>query len=148
MAVENWIDEIAKKAGQVADGKGGYVRSYLLFGKDEFPETLTIFPCALTYPEDVIMQTPDSGPNVDTWRGITEFHLVPGTKKSDFPYIVRFYARIRAVFAANRDLGGRVQYCKLAVEGPSIEGPVVFQPNTEAATQGLIVHWVVRERSS
>jgi len=148
MAVENWIDEIAKKAGQVSDGRGGYVRSYMLFGKDEFPETFTVFPCAITYPEDVIMQTPDSGPNVDTWRGITEFHLVPGVKKSDFPYIVGFYARIRAVFAIDRTLNNKVQYCKLSIEGPSIEGPVVFEPGTEVANQGLIIHWVVRERLS
>lgn len=148
MPVENWIDTLARKAGQVSDGRGGTVRAYLLFGKDEFPETLTVFPCAITYPEDVVMQTPDSGPNVDTWRGITEFHLVAGVKKSDFPYILRFYARIRAVFAVDRDLGGRVQYCKLNVEGPSIEGPVVFNPSSEITTQGLIVHWVVRERSS
>ncbi len=146
--LEQWIDDIAKKCAQISDGKGNQVRSYMLFEKDEFPETLSQFPCALTYPEDVIMATPDSGPNVDTWRGITEFHLVPGTKKSDFPYMLRFFSRIRAVFATNRDLGGKVQYCKLSIEGPSIEGPVVFEPNTEIANQGLIVHWTVRERSS
>jgi len=146
--LEQWIDDIAKKAAQVSDGRGGFVRSYMLFEKAEFPETLTVFPCALTYPEDVIMQTPDSGPNVDTWRGITEFHLVSGVKKSDFPYMLRFFNRIRAVFAVDRDLDGKVQYCKLNIEGPSIEGPVVFEPNTEVANQGLIVHWTVRERLS
>lgn len=146
--LEEWIDLVAKKVGQVGDGKGGFVRSYMLFEKNEFPESLTVFPCVLTYTEDVVMTCPDSGPNVDVWRGISEFHIVPGTKKSDFPTILGFFSRIRAVFATDRTLGGKVQFCKLSIEGPSIEGPIVFNPNTEVATQGLIAHWTVRERFS
>ncbi len=146
--LENWIDDVAKKIGQVSDGKGGVVRSYLLFEKNEFPETLSVFPCALTYPEDVIMVCPDSGPNVDTWRGITELHIAAGTNKAVFPYILGFFSRIRAVFAEDRTLGGKVQYCKLSIEGPSIEGPLIFNPNTEIATSGLKINWTVRERLS
>ena len=146
MAVEDWIDEVAKKAGQVADGRGGWVRAYRLFEKEDFPEALIEFPCALTYTEDVVMAAPAGGPNIDIWRGVTEFHLAPGVKKSDFPYLLRFFARIRAVFTSDYNLGSRVEYCRLRVEGPSIEGPVVFEPNTESANQGLIAHWIVRER--
>ncbi len=62
--------------------------------------------------------------------------------------MIRFFARIRAAFAVDRDLGGKVQYCKLTVEGPSIEGPVAFDPDTEITNQGLIAHWTVRERFS
>jgi hypothetical protein len=146
--LDSWIDEIAKKAGQVADGRGGFVRSYPVFEKDEWPETLTVWPCALTYTEDVVVQQAAAGPNVDMWRGVIEFHLVAGVKKSDFPYILRFFSRIRAVFAVDTDLGGRVQYCKLSVEGTSIEGPVVFEPGTDHVNQGLLAHWIVRERLS
>lgn len=144
--LENWIDEIAKMIGQVSDGRGGSIRSYRLFEKNEFPETISVFPSALTYPEDVVMASPDSGPNVDTWRGITELHIAPGTKKADFPYILGFFSRIRAAFAIDRTLGGRVQFCKLSIEGPSIEGPIIFNPNTEIATSGLKINWIVRER--
>lgn len=146
--LEDWIDIIAKRFGQIPDGRGGLVRSYRLFEVAEVPEALTVWPCAITYTEDVNMQQPDGGPNVDMWRGITELHLVPGTKKSDIPYMLRFFNRVRVAFSADRTLGGRVQYCRLTVEGPSIEGPIMFDPNTEIANQGLLVHWVVRERLS
>jgi hypothetical protein len=148
MSIESWIDEVARKAAQVENGLGGHVRAYALFEKDEFPEHLTVYPSAITYTDDVVMQCPDGGPNVDTWRGVTEFHLVAGTAKNHYPFILRFFTRIRAVFAVDRDLGGRVQYCKLSVEGPSIEGPVVFDPGSDNANLGLIAHWTVRERYS
>ncbi len=146
--VEDWIDEVAKRFAQIPDGKGGFVRSYRLIEVAEIPEALTVYPCAISYTDDVTMQTPDGGPNVDMWRGLTELHLVPGQKKSDIPYMIRFFGRVRSVFALDRTLGGKVQYCKLTVEGPSIEGPIVFDPNTEIANQGLLVHWVVRDRLS
>jgi hypothetical protein len=146
--LENWIDEVARIAGTVPNGRNGFIAAYKLFAEPKIPETLTVFPCAITYTESVVMQMPDSGPNVDTWLGVTEFHLAAGTKKTDLPSMHRFFHRIRVAWAADRTLGGRVQYCKLNVEGPSIEGPIVFNPNTEIATQGLLVHWVVRERLS
>jgi hypothetical protein len=148
MPLEDWIDEVAKKAGQVSDGRGGFVRAYAVFGKDEWPANLTVFPAALTFTENVVVRNPESGPNVDSWIGIIEFHLVPGTSRKDYPYIMRFFNRIRAAFAADKTLGGLVQYCKLTEEGPSIEGPIVFDPDTGDANLGLVAHWVARERYS
>lgn len=146
--LEDWIDAVAALAGNVQTGDGRYVTAYKMFGNPTIPEALTVFPCAITYTESVVMETPDSGPNVNTWLGVTEFHLAKGTKKSDYPYMLRFFHRIRAAWTADRTLGGRVQYIRLNIEGPSIEGPIVFNPNTEIVTQGLLVHWVVRERLS
>lgn len=146
--LENWIDEITKLFGKLSNGSGGNVRSYKLFELAELPEAITVFPCAISYVEDVVMTMPDSGPNVDMWRGITELHIAPGMKKSDYPKILPYFNRVRGIFALDRTLGGKVQYCKLTVEGPSIEGPIIFSPDTEITNQGLMVHWVVRERLS
>ena len=46
MAVENWIDEIVALAGTISDGKQ-HVRSYSVFARDEFPESITEYPCAM-----------------------------------------------------------------------------------------------------
>lgn len=147
MAVENWIDDVARLASKVTDGKGNLVRSFAVFEKDEFPNALAVFPCALTYIENVTMEYAASGPNIDNWQGITEFHLTPNDNKSNYPYIMHFYARIRAAFSADITLGGKVTYCKLSIDRPSIEA-ANLQYGAEAPHLGLVAHWVVRERLS
>lgn len=143
--VENWIDEICKLAGEVSNGKGGKVLSYSVFGKTNFPEGLTVFPCAITYTTQVEMQYSAGGPCIDLWKGITEFHLSAGSEKSEYPAVMRYFARIRAAFAAHVTLGGKVAYCILSIEEPSLQGPVVLQYGTEQPHHGIMARWVVKE---
>lgn len=148
MSVENWIDEVVKIAGSVSDGQGGQVRAYAVYEKSEFPDTLSDFPCAITYTKDAAMSYPDGGPNIDTWNGVTEFHLAQDVSKARYPAVMLYFARIRAAFAANRTLGDRVSYCRLSTTEPAIEGPVILQYGSEEPHLGLVAHWIVRERFS
>jgi hypothetical protein len=147
MAVENWIDEIAKLAA-VDDGRGGKVHSYRVFERAEFPESLSVFPCALTYTVSVQSIYSDSGPCIDMWRGHTEYHLTPTIDKSQYPFIMRFFARIRNAFALHRKLGGKVEYCTLLTEEPGIVGPVILTYGSEEPHLGIIVKWLVKENTS
>jgi len=54
MAVENWIDEIAKLF-EISDGRKGTVKSYRAYEKADFPEAITVYPCAITYTTGVKM---------------------------------------------------------------------------------------------
>ena len=148
MAVETWIDEIAKLAGTVSNGRGGKVRSYQVFNKAEFPEALTVFPCAITYTSEVRMEYSLGGPCVDLWYGMTEFHLTPGTAKSDYPYIMRFFARIKAAFAGKMTLGGKVAYFQLRTDEAGLQGPVVLQYGGEEPHLGIVARWLVKEDTS
>jgi hypothetical protein len=145
LAIESWIDEIAKLAGEVEDGRGGHVRSYSVFERAEFPESLSLFPCALTYATEVTCQVSE-GLCIDLWKGTTEFHLFPDVAKNHYPEIMLYFARIRNAFALHRKLAGKVAYCQLVTEeGPSIQGPVVLQYGSEEPHLGLIARWVVKE---
>lgn len=145
MAVEQWIDEICKLAGEVPDGRGRRVLSYSVFGKTNFPEGLTKFPCAITYTTQVVSEYSLGGPCIDLWQGVTEFHLSEGSAKSEYPQVMRYFAQIRAAFAAHMTLGGKVAYCKLRDDEPSLQGPVVLQYGTEQPHHGIIARWVVKE---
>jgi hypothetical protein len=148
MAVENWIDEIADLAGTVDDGKGKKVRSYRVFKKAEFPEALNVFPCALTYTTEVRPAYSMGGPCTDLWYGITEFHLVPDEAKKNYPFIMRFFARIKAAFALHMTLGGRVAYVQLRTDEAGLQGPLVLQYGTENPHLGIIARWIVKEDTS
>ena len=147
MAVENWIDAVAK-AFEIDDGRGGTVRSYRVFEKAEFPEALSDYPCAITYPVSVSSQYSLGGPCIDLWRGKTEFHITENVNKGNLPMLLRYIARIRYAAAANMKLGGLVEHFVLSTEGPSILGPVVLRYGGEEPHQGFIVHWVVKENVS
>jgi hypothetical protein len=145
MAVEEWIDEIAALAGTVDNGKGGKVLSYSVFRRAEFPESLSTFPCALTYTSEVRSTYSLGGPNIDLWYGITEFHLVPNIAKSHYPFIMRFFARIKAAFAVHMTLGGKVAYCQLRTDEPGLQGPVTLQYGSEDPHLGIVARWMVKE---
>jgi hypothetical protein len=148
MSVETWIDEIADLAGTVDNGKGGKVRSYQVFKKAEFPESLTVYPCALTYTSEVRPEYSLGGPCVDMWYGITEFHLAPGVAKSNYPFIMRFFARIKAAFALHMTLGGKVAYVQLRIDEPGLQGPVTLQYGDEEPHLGIVARWVVKESTT
>jgi hypothetical protein len=144
VAVENWIDALCA-IWEISDGKGGQVRSYRAFEKNEFPEAITDVPCALTYTQGVIMEIAASG-GKSFWRGVTEFHLSQGVDKSHFPEYMRYFARIRAALAANMKLGGLVDHLKVNVAvTPSVQGPVVLVYGSEEPHHGIVVYWEVKE---
>lgn len=144
MAVETWIDEIVALAGTISDGKVK-VRSYSVFNKAEFPESITVFPCALTYTVDVRPAYSLGGPCVDLWSGITEFHLFPSVAKSNYPAIMRYFARIKAAFASKMALNGKVAYFQLRSDEPGLQGPVTLQYGSEDPHLGIVARWIVKE---
>ena len=149
MSIENWIDQICKVWGTVGNGQGGHVRSYLVYEKEEFPEAITVYPCAITYTTNVIDQYSVGGPLIDHWKGVTEFHLFPSADKRNFPAIMLYFSRIRNAAAANMQLGGRVAFFQLRQgDEPSIEGPVVLRYGGEDPHHGLIVHWICKQSVS
>jgi hypothetical protein len=143
MALEDWIDEVAKLAGNVASHKGGFVRSYKVFSKSDIPEAINEYPCAVTYIMDVRAQYSLGGPCIDIWNGQTEFHLFPDIKKSNLPEMVRYFGKIRAAWAANMSLGGLVSHSKLKPD-KSIE-MVQLVYGVEAEHHGIMVYWEVKE---
>lgn len=147
MAVENWIDKIAKLWATIEDGRGGFVRSYSVFEKDEFPESLSRYPCALTYIARVpTVQYSASGPGVVVYRGVSEFHLTANVKKNQMPYVIRFYDRIMRAAAGSVTLGGAVSHFLLAESDPLQPGILTY--GDEAPHYGIAVNWVVKENPS
>lgn len=143
MAVENWIDEVARLAGGIKAHNKGQVKAYLVFERAEIPETISEFPCAITYVQGLRAQYSMGGPCIDLWDGVTEFHLFPDIKKANLPEMVRYFGKIRTAWAGNMSLGGRVDHCVLKAEN-SIE-MVQMVYGTEAEHHGLKVYWEVKE---
>ncbi len=81
MSVENWIDTLCE-LWEVDDGKGGTIRSYKVYKKNEFPEAIQA-PCAITYTTGNHMEIMASGGH-SFWEGKTEFHLTDNIDKSNF----------------------------------------------------------------
>jgi len=142
--IENWIDKIAALWADMDDGKGGKVRSYRMYEVSEFPSTLIEYPCAISYPQQVICDY-SAGNSIDIWEGRTEFHLTPNVDRSQLPYVIRFFAKIRNAVAAEMTLGGSVDYFQLRMDRASIEGPVQLTYGGEEPHWGLIVYWRVKE---
>ena len=143
MAVENWIDEIAA-LWEISDGKGGTVTSYRAFEKADFPEAITVYPCAITYVSGVRMDLPqDIETNI--WSGVSEFHLVAGIGKHHYPFVMRYFERIKNAAKGNKNLSGKVALFILDHENISIQGPAVMSYGSEEPHLGLVVRWVVTE---
>lgn len=145
VAVEQWIDEIARFCGEIEGHDGKPVRSYRVFEKREFPESLTVFPCVTHYVEGVGAVYSTGGVCTDIWNGISEFHLTSNVDKSNLPDVLRYFARIRNAFAGHMRLNGKVAYCLLRPGEENIQGPVALKYGTENPHHGLIVKWVVKE---
>lgn len=142
MAIEDWIDEVARVAGSVPSHKGGFVRAYMVFEKAEIPEALSEFPCAITYGHAVIPSYSDAGPCIDLWQGITEFHLFADVKKSNFPELQKYFGKIRNAFAARRRLGGIVDH--IAIVDPGIQ-LVTATYGIGVDHHAITVTWQVKE---
>lgn len=147
MAIQDWIDTLTR-VWEIDDGKGGTVRSYPLYGKDTFPETIQETPCALTFIEGSQNVYSAGGPIYQVWRGRTDFYLTNSNNKSNLPAIILFHQRILAAAAANMQLGGLVAYFLLdqdAEGGSNIKGPVELSYGSEGPRLGLVVYWKVKE---
>lgn len=143
MAVENWIDKICDLMS-VSDGAGGHVRSYHVYDKSEFPESLSQFPCAITY---IVGYTPlysAGGPLKGIYRGRTELHLTDSVDKSKMPGLMLYLARLRNVCSGAMQLGGLVDHFILVAEPSAIVGPSVLQYGSEEPHLGYIVNWQVK----
>lgn len=145
MAVNDWIDSVATLMA-VSDGAGGTVRSYRVYEKAEFPESITVYPCALSYVSGV--QFVGGHFSYAVWSGVTEFHLMPNANKANLPRLMLYIARIYAACNASIQLGGLVEHFLLKPGGPNIVGPVQLKYGSEEPHHGLVVNWEVKENVS
>jgi hypothetical protein len=140
--IENWIDEVAKTAGNVASLTGGQVKSYRVFGKNEVPEALSVFPCAISYVTAMHPAYSDSL-SAAIYEGRTEFHLFPNTAKANLAGLQVYIGRILNAFAARRQLGGLVAHFLIVPEmGLELS---TLQYGSEEEHHGILVHWEVKE---
>jgi hypothetical protein len=147
MSVDTWIDTMCG-IWEIDDGKGGTVKSYRVYDKNEFPETIKHFPSAITYTTGANMEINSAG-GISLWTGVTEFHLVENVDKSNIPYCMLFFARIRTAMASNFALGGLVSHLMFSESQiPNIQGPVELTYGAESPHLGIIVHWEVKERET
>lgn len=144
MGAEKWIDAITKLWATVDDGKGRKVRSYSVFERDEFPDALSEFPCAITYIQRVpVVQYSAGGPAVVVYRGVSEFHLTQSVSKKQMPYVIRFYERIIKAAASKVTLGGLVSHFVLTDADPLVPGVLVY--GSEEPHFGIVANWIVKE---
>lgn len=149
MAIEDWIDEVTR-VFEIGDGRGGTVKSYRVYERDEWPEALGAFPCALTYVVEEKSYYGTGSPLKDSYLGRTEFHLCDNVNKSNYPFIMRFFRRIRDAAAGHMTLKNAagvslVDHFLLRLDEPSIQGPVVMTYGAEKPHLGLLVNWEVKE---
>lgn len=143
--IEDWIDKLAENCGKVYAGSGKQMLAYKMFGRTEIPESLTVFPCCLTFPGSLRASYSAAGIATNIWTGTTEFHITSDLSRKKLPELVLMYKRIRDQFALDMTLGGSVAYCMLDPEGESISEPMALKWGSESDHFGLVVHWVVKE---
>lgn len=138
--IEDWIDSLAR-VWEVDDGRGGQVKSYRLFERDEFPEDIPLDrPTALTFFDDVEIEYSLSGPNLGYWSGTAEFNLTPDLSRARMASVLKFIPRIVAAAAGNMTLGGRVSHFVIG----NIR-LMALQYGNKAPHLGLEVKWSVKE---
>lgn len=144
MAAENWIDAVTALWAGIDDGRGRKVHAYSVFKKSELPESITEFPCAITYISRISkIQYSASGPNIVIYQGVTEFHVTPGVNKQNYPALIRYIDRIIKAAASSVTLGGLVSHFLLSVDTPI--DPGILRYGSEEPHLGLIVNWEVKE---
>lgn len=148
MAIELWLDEICKLAGTVESNTRGNVRSYWAFKKNEFPEAMSEFPCAITYAQGMrLIGGSDSGPTICLWRGVTEFHITQSTGKQFAPELLPYFGRILSAFLSKRTLGSLVAEFSLIKDdaGEAITAGMLDYGTDGVKHMGLAVYWRVKE---
>ena len=142
--ITDWVDKVAEVWGTIDGGKGSKLKSFYVFKKAEFPESLNVFPSVLTIvPAMTKIQYSAGGPCVGIFEGESEFHLVPNASKGNLPYIHTFYEKIIVAAAANLQLGGAVEHFVLMAERPIRLGVLTYGNGDPHL--GLVVRWSVKE---
>lgn len=142
--ITDWIDKVADVWAGIDSGKGNKLKSYYVFKKAEFPESLNVYPSVLTVvPRMTKIQYSAGGPCIGIFEGTSEFHLVANTSKGNLPYLHTFYEKIIVAAAANLQLGGAVEHFVLMTDNP-ISLNVLTYGNGDPHL-GLVVRWSVKE---
>lgn len=147
--VEIWLDALNAVFG-VDTGRGSKVATPKVTVSNAYPESLPSLPVALSWPVSLepTYGAPDSSaPTILIWQGETEMHLTPDVKKSNLPYVYRFFGRILAAAKANITLGGLVEYFIIPKGANSME-PAILQYGGEAPHIGIIIRWTVKQNLS
>lgn len=145
-SAENWIEELAK-IWQIADGKGGTLRS---FGMTNMPDavTATMAPCVYSYPLGCKPQYSEGGPTILWWTGRSEFHLTEDVKVGNVPYVVSFFRRILIAAMGNMRLNGTVTLFLIPEDDNAMQF-ITYKRNDGADDhQGIVVNWQVEQTVS
>ena len=145
MAAEDWIDAVADVFA-IAGHNGQRVKSYHVYDKAEFPEAITVWPCALTFTVSCLPEYSLGGPLIDHWWGVTELHLFDDISRGRYPELMLYFARIRNAMASSMTLGGRVKHFspRSDLRDP-LRGPVVLQYGSDNPHLGIIAQWEVKD---
>lgn len=144
--VDDWLDTLCDVfAIDLPDGRR--VKTYHVIDPAETPESISVFPCAITYTQAVRSVAGPVG--YALWEGQTELHLTPNKDKRQHGFVMSIIRLVEEAIASNLTLGGKVDYFVLRFDrGSSIDGPVTMQYGSEAEHLGLLVHWEVKETAS
>jgi len=148
MIVIDWIDALCDLMGTVEDGRGGKVKSYRvnapLKRNNEFPESISEFPCVLSYTTKVKYLNYNSSSSIVICSGVSEFHICSNNLKSNYPVVMPYYDRIVRACASDIQLGGLVSYFTINQDDGLVSGKDM-QYGSEAPHLGIIVNWEVKE---
>ncbi len=145
--IEDWIDTLANVFA-FTDPKNRTVRSFKLFGSEEFPESIPIAdgPVALTIVSGISKGVISEGNSVILfWEGVTEIHATKDLGKANLPLLTKYFGCIIRACAAKLTLGGAVTHFEIDFGSGGIEGPLEMQYGKEDKHYGFLVHWEVKE---
>lgn len=148
--IEDWIDEVAK-VFEFTDPKNRTVRSFRLFGTDNFPESISVAdgPVALTIPGGVPTGEISKGNGtILFWKGVTEIHVTKDLGKGHLPLLTKYFGCIIKACAAKLQLGGAVPsvaHFEIDFASGGIDGPLELQYGQEDKHWGFLVYWEVKE---
>lgn len=151
-SVETWLDTLCKVWGTVSDNEGKTVRSFLVFERNELPDswiTAVEGPCAASYVETMQVEYSTGGPTLFFWNGLTEFHITPDVKPANASTVMLYFARIFAAAAGSMKLSNTVEHFYIqpvenAIQMVTFNHPVTNQPDH----QGIVVRWSVKQNVS
>jgi len=147
MAVTDWIDALSDLMGTIDDGRGGKVKSYRVYQpltkNTEFPESISAFPCALSYATKIKVLDYSASASVVIWSGVSEFHITSSAAKGGYAEVMKYYDRIIVACASSIQLGGLVSYFTITREEGLTAGILTY--GSEAPHLGIIVNWEVKE---
>ncbi len=143
-----WVDLISALWETLeVPGVNGSITTYKIASVDDFPESLSEFPCVITYPFEADPTYSAGGSSQIKWSGVSEFHVIQGVSKSQMPLLLKFPKRIVQVAASSVMLGGAVCSFMLTPGEPggAIQGPLGVAYGADQENFGFMVNWEVVE---